>query len=83
MLKDNEEYKNSLGRNANAYIAKEHSLERCARLYVDFIKEVLKSPHSKRKMLADYVGREAAKLDLKNPNSLLAEFSQVIESNPI
>lgn len=83
VLKDNEEYKNSLGRNANAYIAKEHSLERCARLYVDFIREVLKSPHSKRKMLADYVGREAAKLDLKNPNSLLAEFAQVIESNHI
>lgn len=80
LLANNQEYRNSLGQNASVHIAREHSVERCARLYADFIKKVLDSPCSKRKMLADYVGREAAKFNLENPKLALARFPEVIKS---
>ena len=81
LLTENEEYRNYLGKNASVYVNREHSPERCAHLYANFVEEVLNSPHSKRKMLADYIGRETAKIELKNPVLELTQFSQVIESN--
>ncbi|OUL33179.1 glycosyltransferase [Nostoc sp. 106C] len=79
VLTENLEYRNLLSRNASEYIVREHSPERCARLYVEFIQQVLSSPVTKQKLLADYVGREIAKLEANIPESLLAPFASAIE----
>jgi len=78
LLTENPEYSNSLSRNAAAYIAREHSPERCARLYAEFIEQVRRSSEANRKLLADYVGREAARLEVGDPEILLAPFARVI-----
>ncbi|MCF4967338.1 glycosyltransferase [Nostoc sp. CMAA1605] len=81
LLTENEEYRHSLSHNSSEYIAKEHSPERCARLYSDFIQQVIKSPQAKQKLLTDYVGRELAKLDTSISNSVLAYFVKNISAN--
>jgi glycosyltransferase involved in cell wall biosynthesis len=83
LLTENMEYKKFLSVNASAYVAREHSPRRCATLYSDFIKQVMRSPKTKQKMLADYVGREATRLNLGDPRLTLAHFSRVIGSNVI
>jgi glycosyltransferase involved in cell wall biosynthesis len=83
LLTENVDYKNSLSVNASAYTVREHSPERCANLYADLIGRVMRSPHAKQKLLADRVGREASKLNISDPKSILAHFSKVIGSNVI
>ncbi|MEA5513691.1 glycosyltransferase [Nodularia sp. UHCC 0506] len=80
LLTKNLEYRNSLSQNASEYIAREHSPERCAGLYVDFIKQVLCSSQAKRKMLADHVGRELAQIDTNISQRMLIPFAQVIDT---
>jgi glycosyltransferase involved in cell wall biosynthesis len=79
LLTENIEYRNSLSEKASAYVAQEHSPQRCADLYADFIHQVLRSPEAKIKMLADHVGRESAKLKITNPQIMLNSFSQMLE----
>lgn len=78
LLTENPEYSNSLSRNAAAYIAREHSPERCARLYAELIEQVRRSTEANHKLLADYIGREAARLEVGEPEILLAPFARVI-----
>lgn len=52
LLTDNQDYRNSLGSKATAYVAREHSPERCARLYMEFIQHVCNSPEAKSKLVA-------------------------------
>lgn len=80
LLTENSEYKKSLSANASAYIAREHNPTRCANLYADFVRQVIRSPEAKQKMLADYVGREATRLKIGDPQRILAHFSKVIAS---
>lgn len=80
LLTENPEYRNSLSRNACEYIAQEHSPERCARLYAEFIQQVLCSPLAKQKLLADYVGREIAKTEANISETVLAPFARVIDT---
>ncbi|BAZ50955.1 putative glycosyltransferase [Nostoc sp. NIES-4103] len=81
LLTENLEYRNSLSRAASEYVAREHSPERCASLYVDFMKQVLCSPQAKRKMLADYVGRELAQIEANLSETMLIPFAQLIDPN--
>jgi glycosyltransferase involved in cell wall biosynthesis len=83
LLTENTEYRNSLSAGSSAYIAREHSPQRCADLYADFVKQVIRSPESKQKMLADWVGRESANLNISNPKLILTSFSKVIGANTI
>lgn len=80
VLTENPEYRHSLSRNASEYIAREHSPERCANLYAEFIKQVLCSPQAKRKMLADYVGRELAQIEANISDTMLISFTKAIDS---
>lgn len=79
ILTENVEYRNSFSDRTYTYVSREHSPQRCANLYADFIKQVLRSPEAKQKMLADYVGRESAKLKISNPPLIMSQFSQIIE----
>ncbi|MBR8839830.1 MAG: glycosyltransferase [Stigonema ocellatum SAG 48.90 = DSM 106950] len=78
LLTEKPELRKFLSQNAVEYIAKEHSPELCGRMYAEFFEQVQRSPQARRKLLADYVGREAAKVGTDSPKSLLADFAQVI-----
>ncbi|MBW4570082.1 MAG: glycosyltransferase [Tolypothrix carrinoi HA7290-LM1] len=80
VLTENSQYRNSLSRNAFEYIAREHSPERCANLYAELIQQVLCSPQAKRKLLADYVGREIAKVEANFSETLLTTFAKVVDT---
>lgn len=80
ILTEKPEFRKFLSQNAVEYIAREHSPELCARLYAEFFEQVQRSPQAKRKLLADYVGREAAKVETDSPKTLLTNFAQVIDS---
>jgi hypothetical protein len=71
VLSNNYEYRRILGHNAKSLVAREHSPERCAALYADFIHSILKSPASMKKQLADFCGREMA---LVNQKSTIAQM---------
>lgn len=79
-LTENLEYRNFLSKNAFDYVQSEHSPEHCALLYAEFIEKVLSSSQTKVKMLADYVGRETAKLEVANPQQIITLFSKVISN---
>jgi glycosyltransferase involved in cell wall biosynthesis len=83
LLSENSEYRNFLSQNASEYISREHSPERCARLYTEFIQQVIDSPQAKRKMLADYIGREVAKLEANIPEIVLSAFSRAVDNTQI
>ncbi|WP_422665609.1 glycosyltransferase [Anabaena sp. PCC 7938] len=72
------EYRHSLSKNASEYIYREHSPERCARLYSEFIQQVLCSSQSKQKLLTDYVGRELAKIEANASETVLTNFAKII-----
>lgn len=74
------DYRKSLAENALEYVSRENSPERCTRLYADFFEKVQSSPQTIQKLLADYVGREIAKYEISNPQSLLQKFSNLIAS---
>lgn len=76
-LTDNPEYRNTLGRNAATYVAREHSPERCARLYFEFIDQVRHSAQAKRKLLANYIGIEVANSDISDLDSILTYFDKL------
>jgi glycosyltransferase involved in cell wall biosynthesis/ubiquinone/menaquinone biosynthesis C-methylase UbiE len=79
-LTENSEHRNFLSQNALKYVEKEHSPERCARLYAEFFEQVQRCPQTKVKMLADYVGRETVKIEIADPQQILVLFSKVINN---
>jgi glycosyltransferase involved in cell wall biosynthesis len=81
LLTENLEYRHSLSRNSSEYISREHSPARCARLYSDFIQEVLRSPKAQQKMLTDYLGRELAKIEANASKNLLHYFVKAVVAN--
>ena len=81
LLTQNSDYRKSLSENAYKYIAKEHSQERCANLYAEFIQQILSSPQAKSKKLADYVGRELAKVVSNTSKTLLTTFARAIDNS--
>ena len=80
LLTQNSDYRKSLSENAYKYIAKEHSQEKCANLYTEFIQQILSSPQAKSKKLADYVGRELAKVVPNTSKKLLTTFARAIDN---
>lgn len=79
-LTENLEYRSFLSQNARKYVEEEHSPERCARLYVEFFEQVQCSSEAKVKMLADYVGRETAKVGVADTQQVFGLFSKEIGS---
>jgi len=82
LLTENLEYRHSLSTKAAAYVAREHSPERCARLYVEFIEQVRRSPQAKQRQLANYIGREVANLDIGDLDSIFRYFDKVAPYMP-
>jgi glycosyltransferase involved in cell wall biosynthesis/ubiquinone/menaquinone biosynthesis C-methylase UbiE len=80
-LTENSEHRSFLSHNALEYIEREHSPERCARLYAEFFEQVRSSPQTKINMLADYVGRETAKLEIADLRQIFLIFSQAIDNS--
>ncbi|NDJ16285.1 glycosyltransferase [Myxacorys almedinensis] len=81
ILTENSECRASLGTNAEKYVTREHAPERCARLYADFVKQVLRSRQAKRKLLVDHVGRELASHSTDDAQALLTCFAKAIDTN--
>lgn len=81
LLTKNLDYRKSLSENAYKYIAQEHSPEKCANLYVDFIQQIVSSPQAKSKKLADYVGRELAKIIPITSKKVLTTFARAIDNS--
>ncbi|BBD67492.1 putative glycosyltransferase [Nostoc commune NIES-4072] len=81
LLTQNPDYRQSLSENAYKYISKEHSQERCANLYAKFIQEILSSTEAKSKKLADYVGRELAKVAPNISKKVLTNFAIAVENS--
>jgi glycosyltransferase involved in cell wall biosynthesis len=82
LLHEEGEYRARLGANALEYVRREHSPERCARLYGEFIGQVMGDPLTRRKLLADHAGREAARAlgsrdipDVAEVDRLLVSFA--------
>jgi hypothetical protein len=61
LLSGNTAYREQISANAAAYMQREHSPERCARLYTEFIEGVMNDPRTRKRLLADYAGRELAR----------------------
>jgi glycosyltransferase involved in cell wall biosynthesis len=61
LLSENTAYREQISASAAAYMHREHSPERCARLYAEFIDRVMGDPRTKQRLLADYAGRELAR----------------------
>ena len=78
-LTQNAHLRAALSREAAQYALREHSPERCALLYSQFIEKVLSAPTTQRKMLADYVGREAGTVRTKAPFKLFKAFAETID----
>jgi glycosyltransferase involved in cell wall biosynthesis len=55
-------YRDEMSRQAVAYMHREHAPERCARLYAEFIERVMRDPRTRQRLLADYAGREMARV---------------------
>ncbi|MBW4541511.1 MAG: glycosyltransferase [Myxacorys chilensis ATA2-1-KO14] len=83
ILTENPAYRSSLGANAVEYVTREHSPERCARLYAEFVRQVLRSQQARRKLLVDQIGRELANYSTDDPQALLTGFAKAIDSNCI
>ena len=62
LLQTDAGYRTALGKAGADFIHREHSPERCARLYADFLQTVMGDPQTRTKLLADWAGREAAKI---------------------
>jgi glycosyltransferase involved in cell wall biosynthesis/SAM-dependent methyltransferase len=80
LLTQNSDYRKSLSENAYKYIAQEHSPDKCANLYVEFVQQILSSPQAKSKKLADYVGRELAKVVPNTSKKLFTTFARAIDN---
>ncbi|MEH2029834.1 MAG: glycosyltransferase [Nostoc sp.] len=80
LLTQNSDYRKSLSENAYKYIAQEHSPDKCANLYADLIQQILSSPQAKSKKLADYVGRELAKVVPNTSEKVLTTFARAIDN---
>ncbi|MBC8101993.1 MAG: glycosyltransferase [Cytophagales bacterium] len=74
-LAQDHEYRGRLGVAAAAYMQREHSPERCARLYRNFIETVLRDPRTHQRLLADYAGRELARAARKGGGAFQAALS--------
>ncbi|MEH2104938.1 glycosyltransferase [Nostoc sp.] len=81
LLTQNSDYRKSLSENAYKYIAKEHSPDKCANLYAEFVQQILSSPQAKSKKLADYVGRELAKVVPNTSKKVLTRFARAIDNS--
>ncbi|MEH2267215.1 MAG: glycosyltransferase, partial [Nostoc sp.] len=81
LLTQNSDYRKSLSENAYKYIAKEHCPDKCANLYAEFIQQILSSPQAKSKKLADYVGRELAKVIPNVSKKVLTTFARAIDNS--
>ncbi|MEH2149285.1 glycosyltransferase [Nostoc sp.] len=81
LLTQNSDYRKSLSENAYKYIAKEHSPDKCANLYAEFVQQILSSPQAKSKKLADYVGRELAKVVPNTSKKVLTTFARAIDNS--
>lgn len=81
VLTETSEYRASLGKNAMEYVTRNHSPERCAQLYAEFVEQVLRSQQARRKLLVDHVGRELASHPTNNAQALLTCFAKAIEPN--
>ncbi|MEH1781096.1 MAG: glycosyltransferase [Nostoc sp.] len=80
LLTQNSDYRKSLSENAYKYIDREHSPDKCANLYADLIQQILSSPQAKSKKLADYVGRELAKVVPNTSEKVLTTFARAIDN---
>ncbi|MBE9249173.1 glycosyltransferase [Dolichospermum sp. LEGE 00240] len=81
LLTENLDYRQSLSKNSSEYISREHSPEKCARLYYDFIQQVLRSPKAQQKMHTDYVARELANIEANASETLLNCFVKALDNN--
>ncbi|MDZ8033952.1 glycosyltransferase [Nostoc sp. DedSLP04] len=81
LLTQNSDYRKSLSENAYNYIAKEHCPDKCANLYAELIQQILSSPQAKSKELADYVGRELAKVIPNASKKVLTTFARAIDNS--
>lgn len=77
-LAGNAAYRTKLAQNARDFVAREHSPARCARLYADFLGQVMRAPATRRKLLADHVGREVARVASGDPTLLFAPFREAL-----
>ena len=73
-----EQRRKSLGINARRYTSAEHSPEKCASLYAQFVEQVMRSSSSKKKLLTDYVGRHPALYNVADPHASLRPFAEAI-----
>jgi glycosyltransferase involved in cell wall biosynthesis len=80
-LSENPTLRHTLSVHAVEYTLREHSPEHCASLYAGFVQKVINSPSARRKMLADYVGREAVALRLPETTKLFQAFAGTITQN--
>ena len=83
-LQSDTAYREALGKEGAAFIHREHSPERCARLYAEFLETVMSDPLTRTRLLADYVGREVGRAVVgKNGETgedLLLPFEAVLTS---
>lgn len=83
LLANNAAYRKKIAANGLAYILREHSPEHCARLYARFVDEVVAHPETRRKLLADWAGRDIARRVQNsgaNGDALLAELAGVLHA---
>ena len=82
LMATNEEYRTGLGRRAVEYMHREHAPERCARLYADFIEQVMRDPRTRQRLLADRTGRELARAvpeSREYSEALFAPFQAILD----
>lgn len=82
LLAEDGDYRRRLSVEGAEYIHREHSPERCARLYADFVSRVLRHPDTRRKLVADWAGRRLARiapdLSLHALEALLGSLSEAL-----
>ncbi|GAB4451515.1 MAG: hypothetical protein OHK0029_00820 [Armatimonadaceae bacterium] len=77
----NREYCRRLGAKAVEWIEREHSPERCAQQYAEFISTVMQHPLTRKRLLADYMGREAALSEESVPLEAFVAFAELLVSS--
>ncbi len=61
LMANNTAYREKVAASGLAYVSREHSPERCARLYATFVDEVMTHPATRKKLVADWAGRDIAR----------------------
>jgi len=73
-LAEEPDYRRRLSEAACAYVLQEHAPERCARHYRDFVDAVMGHSRTRAKLLADYAGREMARVTDGDAEAVFAPF---------